>query len=196
MPLEESRYGRHAMATDKTATDKTAGLALVSTFCPDRVGLVSGITSHLFDQGINLRDATFASLGSGAEFSAVCELPAALTVADLQSGLSSLPVLAGAEVKVSPFAFDPQPGPQALVTHRVEVSGGDQPGLVARLSEIFTQFDANIVRLDAQTLPDRSGERYVLRFSVSIPAERADVCLSAVANTAETLALTCRTEAL
>jgi glycine cleavage system transcriptional repressor len=76
------------------------------------------------------------------------------------------------------------------------VSGGDQPGLVARLSEIFTQFDANIVRLDAQTLPDRAGERYVLRFSVSIPVERSEVCLSAVANTAETLGLTCRTEAL
>ncbi len=178
------------------ATESTAGLALVSTFCPDRVGLVSGVTSHLFEQGINLRDATFASLGSGAEFSAVCELPDGLTVAELQASLSSLPVLAGAEVKVSPFAFDPQPGPQALITHRVEVSGGDQPGLVARLSEIFTQFDANIVRLDAQTLPDRAGERYVLRFSVSIPAERAEVCLSAVANTAETLGLTCRTEAL
>ncbi|MBP2303139.1 glycine cleavage system protein R [Azospirillum picis] len=171
-------------------------LALVSTFCPDRVGLVSGVTSHLFEQGINLRDATFASLGSGAEFSAVCELPEALTVADLQGSLSALPVLAGAEVKVTRFTYDPQPGPQVLVTHRVEVSGGDQPGLVARLSEIFTQFDANIVRLDAQTLPDRSGERYVLRFAVSIPPERADVCLSAVANTAETLALTCRVEGL
>ena len=173
-----------------------ASVALVSVLCADRVGLVSAIADHLFDSGVNLRDTSFAALGSGAEFSAVCELPDGMMVAELQASLSSLPVLAGAEVKVSPFAFDPQPGPQALITHRVEVSGGDQPGLVARLSEIFTQFDANIVRLDAQTLPDRAGERYVLRFSVSIPAERAEVCLSAVANTAETLGLTCRTEAL
>jgi glycine cleavage system transcriptional repressor len=173
-----------------------SGLALVSTFCPDRVGLVSGITGHLFELGINLRDATFASLGSGAEFSAVCELPSTLTVADVQASLSALPELAGAEVKVTPFAFDPVPGPQALITHRIEVSGGDQPGLIARLSEIFTQFEANIVRLDAQTLPDRSGERYALRFSVAIPPERADVCLSAIANTAESLSLNCKTESL
>lgn len=172
------------------------GLALVSTFCPDRVGLVSGITGHLFEQGINLRDATFAALGTGAEFSAVCELPDALSVDEVQASLTALPELAGAQVKVTPFDFDPIPGPQALITHRVEVSGGDQPGLVARLSEIFTQFEANIVRLDAQTLPDRAGERYSLRFSVSIPPERAETCLSAIANTAEALALNCKTEAL
>ncbi|SMH58838.1 glycine cleavage system protein R [Azospirillum agricola] len=173
-----------------------AALALVSTFCPDRVGLVSGITGHLFELGINLRDATFASLGTGAEFSAVCELPDTVTVEEVEASLSAQPELAGAQVKVTPFDFDPVPGPQALVTHRIEVSGGDQPGLVARLSEIFTQFEANIVRLDAQTLPDRAGERYSLRFSVSIPPERADTCLAAVANTAETLSLNCRAEAL
>ncbi len=172
------------------------GLALVSTFCPDRVGLVSGITGHLFELGINLRDATFASLGTGAEFSAVCELPDERTVEEVQASLSALPELAGAQVKVTPFTFDPVPGPQALITHRVEVSGGDQPGLIARLSEIFTQFEANIVRLDAQTLPDRVGERYALRFSVSIPAERAATCLAAVANTAETLTLNFKAEAL
>ena len=48
-----------------------SSLALVSTFCPDRVGLVSAVTGHLFGLGANLRDATFAVMGSGAEFSAV-----------------------------------------------------------------------------------------------------------------------------
>lgn len=171
-------------------------LALVSTLCPDRVGLVSGITGHLFTLGINLRDATFASLGTGAEFSAVCELPDSLSVEEVQAELTSLPELDGAQIKVTPFTFDPAPGPQALITHRVEVSGGDQPGLIARLSEIFTQFGANIVRLDAQTLPDREGGSYTIRFSVSIQAERAATCLSTVANTAESLGLTCRTEVI
>ncbi len=169
-------------------------LALVSTFCPDRVGLVSAVTGHLFALGINLRDATFAALGQGAEFSAVCELPDGLTTAEVEAGLQALPELAGAQLKVTPFAFDPNPGPQALVTHRVEVSGGDQPGLIARLSEIFTQFEANIVRLDAQTLPDRAGGRYTIRFAVSLPSGRAGSCLAAVANTAETMGLTCKAE--
>jgi len=169
-----------------------ANLALVTVVCPDRVGLVSAITGQLFDHGINLRDVTFASLGQGADFSAVCELPGGLPVAELDAGLKALPELAGAQVEVKPFTYDPNPGPLGQVTHRVEVSGGDQPGLIARLSDIFGQFGANIVRLDAQTVPE--GRRYSIRFAVSIPADRADPCLAAVANTAESLGLQCRAE--
>ena len=173
-----------------------AVLALVSTFCPDRVGLIAGITGHLFDQGINLRDVTFAVMGSGAEFSAVCELPAGMDVEELHASLTATPELAGAQIKVTRFDFDPNPGPLGVITHRVEVSGGDQPGLIARLSDIFTQFGANIVRLDAQTLPDREGGRYAIRFAVSIPVERAATCLNTVANTAESLGLTSKAEAV
>ncbi|MGQ9367305.1 glycine cleavage system protein R [Azospirillum sp. ST 5-10] len=173
-----------------------AVLALVSTVGSDRVGLVSAITGALFDEGVNLRDATFAVMGHGAEFSAVCELPETADLGALEAVLTGLPELAGAQVRVAPFAFDPTPGPLGRITHRVEVSGGDQPGLIARMSEIFTQFDANIVRLEAQTLPEPQGERYVIRFAVSIPEERRSPCLAAVSNTAESLGLTCRAEAL
>ena len=175
-----------------------ASLALVTTVCPDRVGLISGITGQLFGLGINLRDATFAVMGTGAEFSAVCELPPTLSVEEVRTGLAAVPELEGARIEVTPFRFDPNPGPAARITHRVLVSGGDQPGLIARLSEIFTQFQANIVRMDAQTTPGhgegRAGGLYTVRFSVSIPAERTEVCLSAVANTAEALGLACALE--
>lgn len=171
-------------------------VALVSIFGPDRVGLVSAVTGYLFDQGINLRDASFAALGKGAEFAAVCELPTGLSTAALQDGLATLDELAGTRIVVASFDFDPDPGPLGRVTHRVEVTGGDQPGLIARLSEIFTEYGANIVRLDAQTLPLADGGRYAIRFSVSIPHDRTDTCLSAVANTAEHLQLTCTATAL
>jgi len=80
------------------------------------------------------------------------------------------------------------------ITHRIEVSGGDQLGLIARLAEIFAQNGANIVRLDAQKLSETEGGRYVTRFSVWLPPERAALCLAAVANTAGTLGLTSRVE--
>ena len=83
----------------------------------------------------------------------------------------------------------PLPGPAVKVTHRIEVSGGDQLGLIARLSEIFAQFGANIVRLDAQKLPDAEGGRYVTRFAVSLPPDRAQTCLATIANTAGSLGL-------
>ena len=52
-----------------------ASVALVSILCADRVGLVSAISDHLFDAGVNLRDTIFAALGAGAGFTSVCELP-------------------------------------------------------------------------------------------------------------------------
>src|ERR1700722_18153476 len=164
-------------------------VALVSILCRDRVGLVSSVADFLFTAGVNLRDTTFAVYGAGAEFSSVCELPDGTAVAEIERGLAALRELEGAELRVTPFAFDPIPGPAVRITHRIEVGGGDQLGLLARLSEIFAQFGANIVRMDAQKLPDSEGGRYVTRFAVSLPPERADTCLAAIANTAGSLGL-------
>jgi glycine cleavage system transcriptional repressor len=171
-----------------------AGLALVSILCLDRIGLVSAIADHLFAAGINLRDTTFAVMGKGAEFTSVCELPDGVTAQRLEGELRGLPELAGAEVRAVPYPFDAAPGPTGRITHRIEVSGGDQLGLIARLADIFTQHGANIVRLDAQKLPEAEGGRYVTRFAVWLPEERAESCLAAVANTAGTLGLTSRAE--
>jgi glycine cleavage system transcriptional repressor len=164
-------------------------VALVSILCHDKVGLVSAIADHLFSVGINLRDTNFAVLGTGAEFTSVCELPEDLTVKELELGLAEIPEIMGGEIRVVPFTFDPAPGPMGLITHRIEISGGDQLGLIARLSEIFTQYGANIVRLEAQKLPAADGDRYVTRFAVWLPPDRAEICLAAVANTAGSLGL-------
>lgn len=168
---------------------------LVSVFCPDRTGLVSAIAGHLFEIGANLGDTSFAVLGAGAEFSSVCDMPAHVSDAQLQADLAALPDLAGATVTVKPFGLEAQHGDSAKITHVVTVGGGDRPGLIARLSEAFTQFGANIVRMDAQRLPQPlsmpGGGRYVTRFAVSIPAASTDSCLNTVANTAGELGLSC-----
>jgi glycine cleavage system transcriptional repressor len=169
-------------------------VALVSILCRDQVGLVAAIADHLFAQGINLRDTTFAALGQGAEFTSIVELPEGLEPASLWDGLALLPELEDAEIRVVAYAFDPLPGPMTRITHRVEVEGGDQLGLIARLAEIFAQYGANIVRLDAQKLPEAEGGRYVTRFLVWLPAARSDICLAAVANTAGSLGLVSRAE--
>ncbi|GEO42257.1 glycine cleavage system transcriptional repressor [Skermanella aerolata] len=169
-------------------------VALVSILAADRVGLVSAIAGRLYDLGINLRDTTFAAMGQGAEFSAVCELPPDLDLAELERDLSGLPELEDARVEVSDYEFEAAPGPETLITHRIEVSGGDQLGLIARLAEVFREYGANIVRLEAQKTTGPSGDRYVTRFAVSIPPARAEICLSAVANTAGSLRLDCNVE--
>lgn len=172
-----------------------ASVALVSVLGPDRVGLVAAIAEHLFNAGVNLRDTTFASLGSGAEFVALCELPSDLSASEIEAGLKQLPELAGAEVRAVPYAFDPSPGPAGSVTHRITISGGDQLGLVARLAEVFKQYEANIVRLEARKLPETERGLYVTRFAVFIPQDKESLCLATVSNTAGALGLDCNVEA-
>src|SRR3712207_3950189 len=164
-------------------------VALVSILAQDRVGLVSEIADHLFEAGVNLGDATFAVLGTGAEFTAVCELPNGLALEALKQGLVQLPTLEAAQVRVVPYTFDPRPDETSHVSHRITISGGDQLGLVARLSHVFAQHGANIVRLEARKLPEAEGGLYVTRFAVSIPPDRANSCLATVANTAGALGL-------
>ena len=167
--------------------------AIVTVLCPDKTGLVSAITGALWELGANLMDTSFSVLGGGADFSAVCELPASLDVDEVQKSLATLNILAGAEVAVKPYSFAPHHGPKGDVTHRITVSGGDQPGLVARLCETFVEFGANIVSLHAGPLAEQQG-RYVVRLAISIPAQSADACLATVGNTAEALGLSCTAE--
>ncbi|MBF0166447.1 MAG: amino acid-binding protein [Alphaproteobacteria bacterium] len=166
-------------------------LVLISFFAPDRTGLIAAVAGRLFELGANLGDASFAVLGSGAEMSAVSEIPDALSAEELRSHLLQLPELAGAKLDVTPFALDPAHGPAARVTHRITVTGGDRPGLIARLSEVFGNFDANIVTMNAEHVPGlQGGRRYIIRFAVAIPEGRANSCLATVANTAEELSQT------
>jgi glycine cleavage system transcriptional repressor len=170
----------------------TSQLAYVSLTGPDRVGLISAVTARLFDLGANLADTNFAVLGTGFEFHAVCDLPNDLSLEEIAAGLRSLEQLAGADVSVTPFVHAPTQAENARITHVIDVVGGDRPGLIARLTEAFQDYDANIVRMNSARLPGSGADAsYVTRFEVYIPA-RADQCLAAIDNTAQQLSCTCR----
>ena len=163
--------------------------------CPDRTGLLAAVTARLFDLGGNLGDTSFAVLGAEAEYTCVAEMPDAISVGEAQAELESLPELAGADIAVAPFVLEAMRGPSAHVTHRIDVRGDDRPGLVARLAEAFAEFGANIVRMDSERLHGPATGRYLIRFEVWIPAERVDACIATVANTAESLGLSCTSTA-
>jgi glycine cleavage system transcriptional repressor len=171
-----------------------ANIALVSVLCQDRPGLIAAVTGRLYDIGANLDDTTFAVLGGAAEFNAVCELPEGVSLASVERELGEITNLAGAKISVTPFGYEPVHAEQAHITHRIEITGIDSPGLIARLSEVFMQFGANIVRLNSERLPGARDARYMLRIAVYIPVEKANTCLATVSNTAAQLALTCRSE--
>jgi glycine cleavage system transcriptional repressor len=168
-----------------------AKTALISIICADHAGLIADVTGRLFDLGVNLADTTFAVLGGGAEFTLVARLPEDCTLADIEADLRDLPLLADAKLTVQPFQYRESHDDSAQITHRVEIVGDDSPGLIARLSEAFPQFGANIVRLNSESVPSASGARFVLRMALSVPADKAASCMAAVNNTAAQLQLKC-----
>lgn len=157
---------------------------LVSIICADRVGLVSAISASLFDLGGNLGDTSFAVLGAGAEFTSICEMPDEIAIEEIEGILAAQPELQGAKVVVAPFDLGFLHGPKGDISHFIEITGGDRPGLIGRLSEVFVQFDANIVRMTSEKTPAGDDFFYAIRIAAQIPPERVEACLATVMNTA------------
>ncbi len=162
---------------------------LIHVFAHDIPGLVSAVSGRLFDMGLNLGDSSFAVLGTGAEFTAVVEEPAPVGVEEIEQQLAGLPELEGGQVRVERVSIEPEHGPSAEITHRILIRGADQPGLVARLSEVFGDYGANIVRLTAERETFGEPHGYVIQIAAWIPDARADACIAAVTNTASQLQL-------
>jgi len=165
---------------------------LISVFCPDKTGLVAGIAGALFELGGDLGDTTFAVLGGGAEFNAVTEFPDDVEQSEIEAALAAAPELDGARVEVMPFELAARHGESGTITHRIELSGGNRPGLIARVAEAFVQYKVNVVRLNAERVPGR--DDYVIRLAVWIPKANMASCLATINNTAGELGLNCRWE--
>lgn len=168
--------------------------ALLSVFSKDRVGLISLVTGFLFDKGVNLGDTSFAVLDKGGEFTSVIEVPADIAEAELVDGLRSLEGMEDADIDVRRFAFEDATTPPTEITHRIRCEGRDQPGVLARLSEVFINFDANIVYLRSDQVEIGGEKKFITLFSVYIPAGRTDNCLAALDNTASALGQTLTSE--
>lgn len=168
--------------------------ALITYIGPDRAGLIAKVTGRVSDLGGDLGDVTFAALGEAAEMTLICELPKDLSLDRLQKELKALPEVQAGEVKVSHFQMKSMLGPSSRITHRIILSGGDRPGLVAKITKILDEHGANVVRMNAERLMGASGKQYISRFAISLREERAPACLAAIVSLAGELKLTFRYE--
>jgi glycine cleavage system transcriptional repressor len=166
----------------------------IAISCPDRTGLLSAVTGRLFDLEADIGDASFAVLDQAAEFATVARLPDTLAPDAVHDALRELTELAGADISVTPFALNPTHSESGRVTHRIEVRGTDRPGLVARLTEAFADYGANIVRMDCERIRGNAADDYLVRIEAWIPEARAETCLAAVDNTAQSLGLSSHAE--
>ena len=96
------------------------------------------------------------------------------------------------------FAFDMpiSHAASANITHRILVEGGDNPGLVARLTEVFVEFKANIVRLNTEVTLGEPSDQYRIDIHVYIPNPSVQACLATIENTASALQMRCFVESL
>lgn len=168
--------------------------SLISFIGPDRPGLIARVTGRLFDLGGNLGEITFATLGEGAEMTLIYEMPKGLTVDALAKELEEMPDLAGGEVRVRDFQLKAVHGPSSRITHRIILSGGDRPGVIARITKILDEHGANIVRMNSEKLHGSAGDQYISRFAVSMREEKAPSCLADIVAAAGELKLTFRYE--
>ncbi len=174
----------------------TANIFLLSIMGKDRVGVVSAVTNYLFETGANLADSAFAVLGEGFEFSCVAEFGTEVTVAELDDGLTALESLSGARITIAPFPFQLLRTDNANVSHTVEITGGDRPGLVARISEVLVEYGANIVRMNSRRLSTESGTDYRTRFAISVEDQNIEPLEAALFNTAGSMRLDLTVEAV
>ena len=61
--------------------------------------------------------------------------------------------------------------------------------MIARLSEVFVQSRANVVRLAAERIPGMGMDDYAIEIAVRIPDESVAACLATIGNTAGELGL-------
>jgi glycine cleavage system transcriptional repressor len=169
---------------------------LISILGRDQRGVVSAVTGYLFEIGANLADSAFAVLGEGFEFSCVAEFTAGADAAEVSSGLEALDLLKDARITVTSFPFGLDRGDTAVITHVVDISGGDRPGLVARISEVLMDYDANIVRMSSKRMPTDGGFDYRTRFAINVGEGRFSALEAALYNTAGSLRLNCGVEAV
>lgn len=168
---------------------------LISIKGRDQVGIISAVSACLFDAGANLADSSYSVLGEGFEFSAIADFNSDIALAEVQLELSSLPILEGARIEILPFGFGSARGASATITHVVEITGGDRPGLVAGISEVLMDYDANIVRMSSKTGVATDGSaQYRTRFAINAEQSRFDELSAAVFNTAGSMRLDCKIE--
>lgn len=165
---------------------------LLSIKGPDRVGVVSAVTATLFDSGCNLADTSYAVLGQGFEFTCIIEVSSSVSDDELNSKINELEVLDGSSISLSPFSFSLDHAANSDISHVIELSGGDRPGLIARVSEALCDFDANIVNMSSRrVVGDRGQYHYKTRFDINVADSRKVMCENAIYNTAGSLNLEC-----
>jgi glycine cleavage system transcriptional repressor len=141
---------------------------LVTAVGPDRPGLVGDLSGHLHAAGANLADSRMVNLrGRFALILLVEGEPAVL--AGLRESLPSRGRALGLSVS---FADEAQAtAPLRGVPYKLRTYSADQPGIVARVTEVLQQHGANIEELSTrlESAPFAGSPLFTLEALLTLP---------------------------
>ncbi len=167
---------------------------LISYLGDNRPGLVSQFLAHMKNLGGNIDDITFASLGRKAEMTFIYKDNDDLDCDQLRADLNGLPAVSNSNITIQPYTLNTEQGPSHRITHRIVLTGYDEPGLISNIISTLDEYGAIIVRMNAESINGSAGNQCIARFAVSMRDERAPDCLSAVVRKAGEMKLTFRYE--
>jgi glycine cleavage system transcriptional repressor len=160
----------------------------VTVFGRDRPGIVAALTRVLADAGCNLEDTSMTILRGHFAMMLVISGGAGIFARNLEAALS--PVADRLELQLSVRSVS-----EDVVIPQVEgerwsaaVYAADQPGLVARISEVLADHQVNIVGLETRLVGEPDGV-YVMHFELEVPPGRAAQVQSDLAAAARALGI-------
>lgn len=165
-------------------------LVLITARGQDQVGLIASLTGALFDLGANLEDTSFHSIAGQFDYQASGLFPEGLTTSEIEAALRDIEQLETVDLSVTLTGEAVIQSSDATVTHLISVRGTDRPGLVARISEVLTQYQANIVRMNSHKLDQAGAPSYATHFSVCVGDAQEKALDNALSNLAGSLRLT------
>ncbi len=142
---------------------------IITAVGPDRPGIVGELTGHLHAGGANLLDSRMVNLRG--EFAMLILLDAAGEAGQkLKSGLAAVGEKMGLTISVSELHGTTHS--VAGLPFRLKTYSLDQPGIVARLTQVLRQFGVNIEELSArqESAPFAGSPLFVTEMRLTVPA--------------------------
>ena len=158
----------------------------VSVFGRDRPGIVAAVTRVLADAGCNLEDTSMTILRGHFAMMLVISGGAGIFARDLRARLSPVADRLDLQLSVRSVSDDVTTAQVSGERWLAAVYAADQPGLVARVSEVLAGYQVNIVGLETRLVGEPDAV-YVMHFELEVPTGRAGQVQSDLAVTARAL---------
>lgn len=141
---------------------------VISAVGPDRPGLVGELTGHLHSAGANIIDSRMVNLRGEFALMILLEAPDS-AMASLGRDLPGIGSKMGLNLFVTPQASGTKP--VEGLSYRLKTYSMDQPGIVARLTNLLRQHGVNIEDLVAhqQSAPFDGSPLFVTQMRLTIP---------------------------